>query len=81
MWLAEVKRPKAESAFKPDQPPGPPSTTPSPSSDKFEFREDWGEKYDGVSQLGLFVLSLSTGRVARVAAVADHLTPGQVGGQ
>jgi hypothetical protein len=46
-----------------------------PSANKYSYQEDWGEKYTGVSELGLFVLELRTGAITRVPG------PGGGGGE
>jgi hypothetical protein len=37
-----------------------------PPGSQFLHREDWGEKYEGVSTLGLYIVDLSAGRVVEV---------------
>jgi acylaminoacyl-peptidase len=44
---------------------------------KYDYKEDWGEKYTGVSQLGLYVLNIETGKVARIPGVPADVTAGQ----
>lgn len=44
---------------------------------KYEYKEDWGEKYTGVSELGLFVLNLESGKVLRIPNVPKDITAGQ----
>jgi hypothetical protein len=41
-------------------------------------REDWGEKYDGVGKLGLYLLSVESGHVATLQGIDPNTTPGQV---
>jgi acylaminoacyl-peptidase len=41
------------------------------------YREDWGETFVGVQELGLFVAHLDTGRVSRLPGVDGAITPGQ----
>ncbi|CAN0420067.1 unnamed protein product, partial [Hapterophycus canaliculatus] len=42
------------------------------------YEEDWGEKYDGVSRLGLFIADVGgSGRVDEVPGISNTLTPGQ----
>lgn len=43
----------------------------TPASNKYDYVEDWGEKYTGVSELGLFVLELSTGSITRVTGAGS----------
>jgi hypothetical protein len=37
-----------------------------PPGSQFLHREDWGEKYEGISTLGLFIVDLNAGRVVEV---------------
>ena len=65
------KREKPTTYF--DSPPPPPDALPS----KYNWKEDWGEKYTGVSSLGIFVLDTVTGAVQRVEGVGEDETVGQ----
>lgn len=52
--------------------------TPATNSNKFEYREDWGEAFTGVGELGLYVLHLRSKRVFRVPGIDKDLwTVGQ----
>lgn len=44
---------------------------------KYDYKEDWGEKYTGVSELGLYILNIESGQVIRVPDVAVDVTIGQ----
>jgi hypothetical protein len=44
---------------------------------KYDYKEDWGEKYTGVSELGLYILHIDSGRVMRIPDVPRDLTAGQ----
>jgi hypothetical protein len=44
-----------------------------PPGSQFLHREDWGEKYEGVSTLGLFIVDLAAGRVVEVRTCAVHV--------
>lgn len=73
--VAENTAPKAESSF------GVEPTKDKPAEGvgrKWEFKEDWGEKYDGVFSLGLYVLQVETGVVGRIGGLPEDITPGQV---
>ena len=51
---------------------------PHDERNRFDYKEDWGEKYDGVAKLSLCVLSVKTGRVAVVPGIdSSLLTVGQ----
>lgn len=39
---------------------------PVQAANKYDYKEDWGEKYTGVSELGLYILELATGIVTPV---------------
>ena len=44
---------------------------------KYDYSEDWGEKYTGVSELGLYILNIESGLVVRVPGVPLDVTVGQ----
>ena len=44
---------------------------------KYEYKEDWGEKFTGVTELGLYVLNVDNGKVVRVPDVPLDVTVGQ----
>ncbi|CAM9383223.1 unnamed protein product [Scytosiphon promiscuus] len=51
------------------------STSPG---EQFMYEEDWGEKYDGVSRLGLFIADVGgSDRVDEIPGISDKFTPGQ----
>ena len=41
------------------------------------WQEDWGEKYTGLTDLGIFLVDFTTGRVGEVPGISPSLTPGQ----
>ena len=44
---------------------------------KYEYQEDWGEKYTGVAELGLYILNIESGKVAHIPNVPLDVTVGQ----
>ncbi|CAM9545996.1 unnamed protein product, partial [Chrysoparadoxa australica] len=44
---------------------------------QYEYREDWGEKHVGVSEVDMFVLRFAAGTVTAVPGVPANVTPGQ----
>lgn len=44
---------------------------------KFEYTEDWGEKYTGLVTLVIAICDTATGRVELVQGVSSDRTPGQ----
>lgn len=44
---------------------------------RYRYDEDWGEKYEGISRLGLFLLDIRTGVVKEVPGISDKDTIGQ----
>lgn len=69
VYVAQEKEAEVRSSFE------------KPSSEtrnRFDYREDWGEKYDGVARLSLCVLSVKSGKVAVVPGIdSSLLTVGQ----
>jgi hypothetical protein len=44
---------------------------------KYRYDEDWGEKYEGISRLGLFLLDLQNGIIKEVPGISANETVGQ----
>jgi hypothetical protein len=44
---------------------------------KYRYEEDWGEKYEGINHLGLYLLDLQTGAIKPVPGINPNETVGQ----
>jgi len=44
---------------------------------KYEFQENWGEKYEKIVDLVLVLLDLETGKGQVIDGIPEHITPGQ----
>mmetsp|Transcript_22863 Transcript_22863/g.45974 ORF Transcript_22863/g.45974 Transcript_22863/m.45974 type:complete len:804 (-) Transcript_22863:172-2583(-) len=54
------------------------ATTAPASSTKYNYSEDWGERFAGISSLGIFVLDVSTQRIHKVEGIdTQQWTVGQ----
>ncbi|XP_061473804.1 acylamino-acid-releasing enzyme isoform X2 [Rhineura floridana] len=85
LYVAEKKRPKAESFFKPKAPElsSEEELTKSDRRDKaikgeqFVFYEDWGESLVAKSIPVLCVLDIESNNVSVLESVPEHISPGQ----
>ncbi|CAM9358885.1 unnamed protein product [Discosporangium mesarthrocarpum] len=76
LYVAQQKTADTRSFFAKE----PTSSVPAPptAGSQFLYREDWGEQYDGVVSLGLYMVDLGgSGRVVEITGVPEGLTPGQ----
>lgn len=68
--LKAVKKTTAvEGVTSPPTPSPPLASGPSETVNKYDFVDDWGEKYVDVSNLGVFILSVTTGSVVALPNV------------
>ncbi|NXA33421.1 APEH enzyme, partial [Eudromia elegans] len=81
LYVAEKKRPKAESFFQskaPEEDAGGPGKQEAPvKGEQFVYREAWGETLGGRSTPVLCVLDVEGGSVSVLEGVPEHLSPGQ----
>eukprot|EP00638_Chattonella_subsalsa_P003190 CAMPEP_0117761534 /NCGR_PEP_ID=MMETSP0947-20121206/17345_1 /TAXON_ID=44440 /ORGANISM="Chattonella subsalsa, Strain CCMP2191" /LENGTH=818 /DNA_ID=CAMNT_0005582559 /DNA_START=174 /DNA_END=2630 /DNA_ORIENTATION=- len=81
VYVAERKAPKTKSWFakdekKPDKKKDEKKEDEEKRGEEFAWREDWGEKYVGTVDLGLFVVNLENGKVKEIKGAPDDLTIG-----
>jgi acylaminoacyl-peptidase len=67
------KKEKVKSFFDDAEKSGESNTTPN----RYNYDEDWGEKYEGISKLGLFILDLGTGIIKEIPGISSKETVGQ----
>uniref|UniRef100_A0A8D0G1R4 Acylamino-acid-releasing enzyme n=1 Tax=Sphenodon punctatus TaxID=8508 RepID=A0A8D0G1R4_SPHPU len=85
LYVAEKKRPKAESFFQPKAPElrdEEELAKPEPrdkviKGDKFVFHEDWGETLGAKSTPTLCVLDIESSNVSVLEGIPEHISPGQ----
>ncbi|CBJ49173.1 conserved unknown protein [Ectocarpus siliculosus] len=80
VYVAQKKATETRSFF--SKPQADKTETGSKSSplpgEQFVYEEDWGEKYEGVSRLGLFLADIGgSGEVKEIPGISSTLTPGQ----
>ncbi|NWH76218.1 ACPH enzyme, partial [Piaya cayana] len=87
LYVAEKKRPKAESFFQSkapelgasDEDTGPPRKEDAPlKGEQFVYREDWGEALSTRSEPVLCALDIEGSSISVLEGVPGHLSPGQV---
>lgn len=66
-YIAATKAPKPTTHFDKN----------AESASKYDYKEDWGELYNGVSSLCVYVLELSTGEVKPLEGMPAQDTPAQ----
>jgi len=86
VYVAERKAPKTKSWFSPDdkKPDKKKDTTEEKKKDdeepvrggEFLWREDWGEKYVGTIDLGLFIINLENGKVKEIKGAPENICLG-----